>query len=244
MTAIIDATRRGPRFESITSDLVERIRRNEFPSGSALPSATALAAEYGVARGTIRHALELLEERHAMLTRSGTRWIVHEPAHPHSFSVLRSFAQWAVATGHRPSGRTVSTERGRATRIEATELGIRYRDPVLRCVRVRSLDDRPVMLERTTYLRRLADVIESLPADVPSVTQILADDHGVVLAHAEHRISAAAASGADGELLGVRRGSPLLRVRRTARSLDGQAFEYSEDRYLADSIEISVVNSK
>lgn len=115
---------------------------------------------------------------------------------------------------------------------------------MLRCVRVRSLDDRPVMVERTTYLRRLADVIESLPADVPSVTQILADDHGVILAHAEHRISAVAASGADGELLGVSRGSALLRVRRAARSLDGQAFEYSEDRYLADSIEISVVNSK
>lgn len=82
MTAIIDAPRRGPRFESITSDLVDRIRRNEFPSGTALPSATALAAEYGVARGTIRHALELLEERHAMLTRNGVRWIVHEPAHP------------------------------------------------------------------------------------------------------------------------------------------------------------------
>lgn len=234
---------RGFHFETIADDLAERIRRGELRAGSPLPSVTDLAVQYAVARGTMRHALEHLEDRHAMVTRNGARWIVHEPAQPHSFSVLRSFAQWAMATGHRPSGWTVSTEQGRASRTEAMELGIRYRDPVLRCIRIRALDDTPVMVERTTYLKRVAHIIEQLPADVPSITQLLDREHGIALAHAEHRISAVAATNADSSLLGVRRGSPLLRVLRTGRSADGQAFEHSEDRYLPDAIELSVINS-
>lgn len=233
----------GSRFERIADDLAERIRSGEITAGSPLPSVTDLAARYGVARGTVRHALEQLEDRHATVTRKGARWVVHEPARPHSFSVLRSFAQWATATGSRPSGRTVSIERGRANRTEATELGIRYRDPVLRCVRVRALDATPVMVERTTYLKRVAHIIEQLPAEVPSITRLLEREHGIVLAHAEHRISAVAATTADSELLGIGRGSPLLRVRRTGRAADGQAFEHSEDRYLPDAIELSVSNS-
>lgn len=233
----------GARFERIADDLAQRIRRGEYAEGSTLPTSSLLAEQYEVARGTIRHALERLDEQYGLVAHRGARWVVNAPARVHSLSVLRSFGQWALATGSRPSGRTLSLEHGRATRVEATELGIRYRDPVLRAIRVRALDERPVLVERTTYPHSVAEIIAGLPEDTPSVMRVLERDHGVVLAHGEHRVSATVADAADADILGVRRGVPLLRVRRTGRSADGSAFEYSEDHYVADAIELSIVNS-
>jgi len=233
----------GARFERIADDLAQRVRGGAFAPGAPLPTASLLAEEYEVARGTIRHALERLDEQYGLVSRRGARWVVNAQARVHSLDVLRSFGQWALATGSVPSGKTLSLEHGRATRVEAVELGVRYRDPVLRAVRVRALDDRPVLVERTTYPHGVAEIIAALPDDTPSVMHVLERDHGVVLAHGAHRVSATVADTADADLLGIRRGEPLLRVRRTGRSGDGRAFEYSEDHYVADAIELSIVNS-
>lgn len=231
------------QFERIARHLTQRIESGEFPPGSVVPTVKALAEDYGVSRGTVRHALELVEQSQKLLTRRGRRWIVHEPTLPVSFNVLRSFAQWARTIGHKPSGRTVSLEWGRANADEALHLGIPLKEAVLRCRRVRFLDGTPVMVERTTYPEYAAQVIEGLPADVPSISDVLQHQHRITLAHAEHTITATEATASDSDLLDVERGAPLLRIRRTGRAQDGRAFEYSEDRYLPYVVEFSVVST-
>lgn len=49
-------------YRRITETLRARILEGEFPRGSLLPSEAALCAEYGVARNTLRRALDLLAD--------------------------------------------------------------------------------------------------------------------------------------------------------------------------------------
>ncbi|NNH03943.1 GntR family transcriptional regulator [Microbacterium ulmi] len=232
-----------PRFRRLANEIEARITDGRYPVDTALPSETALAREFGVARSTVRQALEELESERMLLSQRGARWYAHEPTRPQSLSVLRSFGQWALAAGLEPTGRTVRLSRGRATSLEARELGLHRLDPVLRIVRVRALGERPVMVKRTTFPEWLAAIIEELPLDVRSIMEVVEDKHGVWLAHAEHRIQAVSAGSLDSRLLRLPRTAPLLQVIRTARAADGRAFEYSDDRYVASAVAFSVVNT-
>lgn len=51
----------APRYRAIAAELRVGIESGEVSPGDALPSESALAAQYGVARGTARHALAELE---------------------------------------------------------------------------------------------------------------------------------------------------------------------------------------
>lgn len=73
--------------------------------------------------------------------------------------------------------------------------------------------------------------------------EIVEREHGPQLAHGENIISAVLPDPEDSRLLEIPRTTPLLRVRRSARTFDGRPFEYSDDRYLATATSLVVVNS-
>jgi len=50
-----------PQYRRIASDLRELVESGELRPGDALPSESALSEQYGVSRGTARHALAELE---------------------------------------------------------------------------------------------------------------------------------------------------------------------------------------
>lgn len=224
----------------ILRDLLARIVDGEFAAGTALPSETKLAERYGVARGTVRNALAGLADRGMLTPVQGAGWIVQSTLHTQSFVELRSFAQWARSKGMTPGGLVHASEPGRATALEARKLRVLARNAVLRVTRTRTLDGRIVMLERTTYPAWMTDHISVIPADESSVVDVMQRQFGITTAHADHAIDAVPASSADAALLGVRRSSPLLRVRRTSFTSGGCPIEYGEDRYLPDTVTFQV----
>jgi GntR family transcriptional regulator len=99
-------------------------------------------------------------------------------------------------------------------------------------VRVRFADDEPLMIERTSFLPRLGELMKDLDLQSESIYAQLAL-HAIVFGSARHLISARAASTVDAELLRVRRRTPLIRVQRQAFSPAGEALEWSDERYLS-----------
>lgn len=218
------------RYRDIADDLRRRILQGDFVAGTRLPGEERLARGYGVSRGVIRNALAALQRRGMVVPTAGSGWTVHSDLQTQQFVELRSFAQWARSRGLAAAGLVVHQERGSATAADARLLRMRAGDEVLRVTRVRTLGGSPAMLERTTYAEWMIPIVEPLPADQPSVTQAMLEA-GVVPAHGAHRIDTVPASGEDARLLGVRRPTRLLRVRRESYARDGRAMESGDDRY-------------
>lgn len=235
---------RVPRYQLIARDLTRRIVDGEYPIGATLPPERELAGAYGCARGTARAALQELERRGLIAARQGAGWEVRSSLRHQQLGELRSFAQWARNKGMRPGGLVVSTERGRATAAQARALRLAPGAAVVHVTRLRTLDDRITMLERTVYADWLVDIVERLPPDEASVVAALEERHGVITAHADHTIDVVAASSEDARLLEVRRTSPLLRVRRTSFAQDGRAIECGDDRYLPGTMSFHASSSR
>lgn len=66
-------------YRQIADDIAERIRRGEYPSGSALPSYRALADMYSVSVSTAQAAVRLLRERGLTRTELGRGVFVADP---------------------------------------------------------------------------------------------------------------------------------------------------------------------
>lgn len=221
-----------------------RIIDEEFGPGSTLPSEAKLGQHYGTTRGTVRRALAGLEERGLVSPVQGSGWVVRSGRQSQSFEELRSFAQWARSKGMTPGGLVRRKEFGEATADEARRLWVSPKTRVLRVTRIRSVDGRDVMLERTCYPNWIADRVAEVADDEASVVEALARDFGVVTAFAEHAIDAVPVSSSDAGLLGVRRASPLLRVRRVSYTPAGEPIEYGEDRYLPDTVTFLIAASR
>lgn len=232
-----------PRHEQIADALRRAITDGNLPVGSALPSEAELAATHGASRGTVRQAVSTLLSEGLIGSRQGARRVVLSTTPSQSFTELRSFAEWAHAGGRTAGGLVLGSEWGQARAEEAALLQLAPGSPVLRVLRVRTLDEEPVLLERTVYAEWIGPAVEALPADCVSVTQRLRADQGVVFAHGEHHLDALAAGTVDAEHLRLRRGSPLLRVRRTTTTAEGRPVETSDDRYRPGSVVFTVRNS-
>ncbi|MGI5460740.1 GntR family transcriptional regulator [Streptomyces sp. CA-249302] len=231
------------RHEEIADELRRAIDREEYAVGSRLPAETELAGHYGVSRGTVRQAVAALTAEGLIGSRQGARRVVLASRRSQSFAELRSFAQWARAMGREATGHVVAQEYLPATAQDAARLQLREGTSVLHVLRVRGLDGEPVLVERTVYADWISPAVEVVDPDAPSVTQQLFDSTGLVFAYGEHVIDAVAASAQDADLLGIRRTSPLLRVRRVTTTREGRPVEWSDDRYRSDAVSFSVHNS-
>jgi len=211
-----------------------RILSGELPAGARLPSELELAAMQGSSRGVVRGALAALARQGLIESRRGAGWFV-QSAQVQGFDSMRSFTQWAQGRGRVAGGRIVARELRRPTPREARLLGIGTGVSVLHMIRVRTLEQRDVMVERSTWAPWVLPHVEHLPDDVLSTTRMLANA-GIVITHGNHRIEAVAASSDDARLLGVRRSSPMLQVRRETYAANGRPVECGEDRYVPHTI--------
>ncbi|MCX4750492.1 GntR family transcriptional regulator [Kitasatospora sp. NBC_01287] len=224
---------------AIAADIERRVADGRYPTGRKLPSEQALAQEYATTRARVRTALASLARRGLLVSRPNSGWLVQAGHRAQTVGELRAFSRWAAEQGRESSGRIVHRERGGASAREARLLGIGLGEEVLRFTRVRTLDGRAVMVERSTWAPWVVPVIDALPDDAPSVFGAL-DAAGVRVLLGDHRIEAVAASSDDARLLNVRRSSPLLQVSRTSPTVDGRLVEVAVDRYVSDAAAFDV----
>lgn len=234
----------GFAFTSIAEALREEIRTGVLGIGDSLPSERVLSERFGVSPGTVRVALkELVSEGTVDGTRGRPKTVVRIPRQPSSFGEFHSFAQWARGQGREPGGRVMESRWLIASEMDEVLLQARSGQRVLAITRLRSLDGEIVMLERTHYPEWLGEIVERIPQDTPSVTAVLAEDHGVHFSHAEHMFGAEGAKARDAAMLGVSRGTALLMHRRVSRDPAGRVLEWSTDRYISGRVLLSVGNS-
>lgn len=227
-------------YRQVAADLKEVILGGGY-ADLRLPSEHELTQRYAVSRGTVRQAFALLREEGLLASRQGSRRVV-VGSRVQDFTELRSFSAWAVASGAEPAARLVSFRRRSADARESRELALAPGDPVYAMSRVRLLDARPVMIERTVFPERIGLLLLEVDAEAGSITTAL-DARGVRFERAEHVLSAMAASTEDARLLGVPVGGPLLRALRRTTDPAGTVVEWSDDRYLSDVMAFSVQNS-
>ncbi|HEY7401049.1 MAG TPA: GntR family transcriptional regulator [Actinomycetota bacterium] len=221
------------RYEYVVEQLAGEIERDRRPAGSRLPPERALAEHFGVSRVTLRRALEELA-RVGIVARSGSRWVVASPAIGEPPNVLMSFSEMAASRGLRPGARVLERQVRPATIEEAEALGLAPGAPLLELERLRSMDDVPIMIDRTRIPLSLAPGLDDLDLESTSLYVVLEDRFGLRPSRARFTVDAIAADPRRAKLLGLEPGQPLLRCQQQTEDESGRPIELCEMVYRGD----------
>jgi len=227
----------------VTDELRTRISRGDLAPGSALPSEAQLCLEFSASRGTIRTALAALRREGLIAGGQGRPPVVLDGAVSQPFESFLSFTAWAEHTGRLPGQRTIEVARRGASEAAAAALDIEPGSPVIDVLRLRLLDDRPVMVERASFIEPVGRLLFDFDPDTGSIYAHLTA-HGIDLHSARRTFDAISAEAVDADLLGIDVAAPLLRERRRTTTADGTPLEYGDDRYRPEQVTFTIEHSR
>lgn len=215
-----------PLYSQIKSMLVARVTRGEWAPGTIIPSEIQLAQELNVSQGTVRKAITELVENNVLVRRQGRGTFVaihnNDRALFHFFHIVNDSGKKAL-----PECKTLFCRRKRASALQASKLNLPAGAQVIWIERVRSLDNLPTIIETIMLPTSLfGDLGKPQVCDLPNTLYELYETRfGITIHRAEEQLRAIAATAHDASLLGLKTGTPLLEIDRTALTLDGTPVE-------------------
>jgi GntR family transcriptional regulator len=171
----------------------------------------------------VRKALDELAAENLVVRRQGRGTFVAEHDERR---ILFQFFKLAPDQGapRFPDSAVLSTTTAFADAGEREALDLADSETVIRIRRLRSLGERPLIVETLSLPQRLFPGLETGP--VPNnLYSLYAGHYGITIAHARERLKAVALGSEDATALGVTAGDPALQIDRLALSLDGMPVE-------------------
>ena len=220
-----------PLYKQVYDVLVRRIAESAWRPGEALPSEQALAAELKVSQGTVRKALDVLVAENLVQRHQGKGTYVAEHTQEHSLFRFFRLARPGTDGEHvTPESSEARCKRRAASAAESEKLHLAKRATVVEIKRVRSIDGVPAVIEMSVVPLNLFPEIDHQDAIPNTLYSLYQSVYGVNIVLAKEELSAVLATKADEKELGIKPGSPMLRIERVAISISGQRAELRTSR--------------
>lgn len=200
--------------------------------GAAVPSERELAARFGIARETVRQALQELLVEGRIRRRHGRVTVVAGPKIVQPLS-LESYTEGVRRQGRVPGRALVGLTAQPADPALGRHLAVEPDAEVLHLERILLSDDEPMGLE-STYLS--ADRFPRLRVDFDPGTSLYAylRSTGVTFHAASEHIETVLASPREAALLGTNPALPMLLLNRISRDPDGRPIERVRSLFRGD----------
>ena len=202
---------------------------NGAPPGTPAPSERELVQLFGVARMTVRQALDALVAEGLLERIPGRGTFVADSKVDH-VPRLTGFAEEMTRRGLSPSSRTLLARLESAGPGVARALEITVGEPVVHWQRLRLADNAPMCVE-DAYLA--ATLVPGLLESLPQSLYAELERRNLAPTWGEDSVDAGLAQEPEARLLGVGVGHPVLRVARRA-FCDRSPIEVSRSTYRAD----------
>lgn len=183
--------------------------------GTAIPPEKALAQQVGVARMTVRQALDGLIRDGLLVRVRGRGTFVTHPRVERELTRMHGFSEDMRGRGLTPSTRVLARQVVPAPDEVSTHLRLGRREAVILLHRLRFADELPIALE-TSYLNyeRCQPVLDA-NLETGSLYHFLEGELGLRLSHATQDLEARLPDTVEADLLQVSRRLPLLVIHQT-----------------------------
>ena len=213
-----------PLYLQVRDAIIERIGKGEWKPGTAIPNEVDLAREFGISSGTMRKALDLLEVERAVTRQQGRGTYVTDHSSDAHLSRYWRIGRVDEARAAEDS-KTIEIVQAPANVEESRRLRLQPSDEVFRVRGVCSNGTLPFMVEEASLPAALfPGLLDKKGA--PHRIANLAQEHGILLGKAEECISIRNAPASVAEALRIAPDTPVMRLDRIIRMLDGQPIEW------------------
>jgi GntR family transcriptional regulator len=214
-------------------------RLETMSPGQPLPPERELSQDFGVARMTLRRAVDALVADGRLLRRQGSGTFV-APSKVAQRLTATSFSADMRARGLRPGSRTLSAAVVPARTLIASCLHISPRAPTLHVTRLRLADDLPMALEDLYVPYDLVPGLTGEDLVDRSFYELLAERYGLAMTGGTQAVEPMITGPAESEALDVAPGTPAFLFERTTRISTGRIVEFVRSVYRGDRYRIVV----
>ncbi len=227
---------------SVRDELATRIASGVIAAGSRLPPEPQLASELGVSRATLREALRSLEEDGLVTrTRGAGTYATSRPRLRNNLDVNFGVTEAIRAAGMRAGTSASEVKSARVSVEDAEALDLEPGDAVLILERVRTADDRPVVVSRDVVSAAIVSAEQLARMGDSSVYDLLDDVADAAVQHGIVALEPLRADRALAKLLDVPAGELILYLRQVDYDRNGDPVLLSHEYHLASAFEFNVV---
>jgi len=223
-----------PQYVRIRELLRRSLQAGEFQVGDQIPSETELAQTYVVSRMTARRAVNDLAEEGLLVRQSGLGTFVCDPKYGRKGSRLTSFFEEMERQGYHATSRVLSQELKEATKEVAAKLQLEAGDKVIRIVRLRYVDGKPVSLQKAYIPYQLfPDLLDRTGLETQSLYQIY-EQRGFEIIKGKDRITAVKPNAEQIRLLEISPAIPVILMERVTYAKGDKLIEFVRSFARAD----------
>jgi GntR family transcriptional regulator len=233
----VDSVRETAKQRQVRTSLEELIAT--LSPGEPLPVERDLARDLGVARMTLRRAVDRLVAERRLIRRQGSGTFVAAPKVTQRLTAT-SFSADMRARGLRPGGHSVFARVAPAGGMRASLLGVSPHVNVLHVRRLRMADDQPMALEDLHVPSEIAPGLTGDDLENTSFYELLAQRYETPIVSGTQTVEPCLITAEEAELLGVGAGAPAFLFERTSRTADGRVAEFVRSIYRGDRYRIVV----
>ena len=235
----IDHTSIVPLYQQIKENLRETIESEALSPEDPLPSELELSRIYGVNRATVRRAIGsliqegLLPPKQVLLASV----FVAQPKVVQVFPTVVGFSERMRTGGHVTRNRVLSHTAEVARPSVARRLHILEGAQVMRLVRLRIVDNEPLMIETSFVpLERFPDLLGDDFA-VRSLYDVLSTRYGIHILEIDQTLEPVLLTDYEARLLESTPGSPAMLMEVIALAAEDDPFEFSKAIVRGDKCE-------
>ncbi len=231
--------RKIPYYMRFRDHFSAMIETGILSPGYKFPPERVLAEEFSITRVTVRQALMRMEAEGLIFREERRGWFVSPPRVLYDPTANTSFTE-SIAEQGRIAGTTVlSTQKSAASAWQSTHLACEPGAPIFVISRLRTVDDRAVLVEKIHIKAERCPQLLDHPLD-QSMTGLMVREFGIIEHRARINMRPAALSEIPAKALGVAVGTPGLYLSRTILDQFNEVVELDEEFWRHDAIDICI----
>lgn len=222
---------RLPIYVRLRDQLAQKIVRQEWRPGEAVPAEYELAKASSVAIGTVRKAIEILVAEGLLERFQGKGTFVRRAKFDGS---LFRFFRFESENGERviPKSRILTRDVIKPPPTVASALGLSADSTVIRMKRLRLVDEAPMLSEEIWLpFDRFSELMS---VEIEELGDLLYPEYerhcGQIVASAHETLTVAAVTAPEARLLNLQVGTPVVVIERVAFGYDRNPLEWRRSR--------------
>jgi len=202
-----------PKYHRLAQWLRQQIQEGTLQPGDQLPTEAELCARFGVSRGTVRQAIQMLVQEGMVQREQGRGSFVREPRR-RAFFTLTGFREDMRRQGITPETRVLTAEVIPARPAHAQRLAISEGEPVIRIERVHLAQGSPILYDKRLLAQSLCPQLLFEDLASASIHELLIEKYRIPLLRTVHVMEVHLLDEAEAALLEAAPGTPAFFVDR------------------------------
>ncbi|CQR57295.1 GntR family transcriptional regulator [Paenibacillus sonchi] len=236
---MLDHSESSPLYKQLQEKILDSIHDGTLKPGDKLPTELELSETNQVSRVTVRAALDALTSEGYLVRIPGKGTFITKDKIQKNVAETIGFSDTCRLQNKTPGAKVIKCVIEEATAADQEHLGLNPGDKVINIERIRYADNVPISVEYSRFPSSYSFLLQEDLND-KSLYEILRSKYKVTFGHSRKYIVMEYASFDVAAYLNIEEGYPLLSIRSTVSSPDGQKIHRSKQLILGDKFELIV----